>query len=173
MELTETAKELFQTTGKALKGAARRIFMAQTVRELGVGGKEKARKELGWSWETIEKGRRELDSGIECVDAYSERGRKRAEEHLPNLLFDIRAVVDGESQIDASFETNQLYTRLTAKEVRRRLIANKGYSDEVLPSEEVIRQRLNSLGYKLRTVLKSKPKKKLQKRTKYLAESSK
>lgn len=173
MELTETAKELFKTTAQALKGAVRRMFMARTVRELGPGGKQKARQELGWSWTTIEKGRRELESGIECVDAYSARGRKRAEEHLPNLLTDIRGLVDGESQIDASFQTSQLYTRLTAKEVRRRLVEYKGYSNEALPSEEVIRQRLNSLGYKLRTVVKSKPKKKLQKPMRSLPKSSK
>ncbi len=173
MELSETAKELFKTTAKALKGSARRVFMVRTVKELGPGGKQKARQELGWSWTTIEKGRHELESGIECIDAYSARGRKRAEEHLPNLLKDIQDLVDGESQIDVSFQTNQLYTRLTAAEVRRQLIERKGYSDAALPSEEVIRQRLNSLGYKLRAVSKSKPKKKSQKPMPSLPKSAK
>jgi hypothetical protein len=165
MELTETTKELFKTTAKALKGHVRRLFIARTVKELGKGGKEKARRELGWSWVTIEKGLCELESGIACVDGYGLRGRKRAEEHLPNLLADICAIVDGESQTDASFQSSQLYTRLTAAEVRRQLIAQKGYSDEALPSQEVIRQRLNSLGYRLRSVSKSKPKKRSPKPT--------
>jgi hypothetical protein len=165
MELTETAKELFKATAKALKGHARRLFIARTVKELGEGGKEKARRELGWSWVTIQKGLCELESGIACVDAYSLRGRKRAEEHLPNLLADICAIVDGESQIDPSFQSSQLYTRLTAAEVRRQLIACKAYRHEELPSVEVIRQRLNSLGYRLRAVSKSKPKKRLPKLT--------
>jgi hypothetical protein len=173
MELTETAKELFKTTASALSGHARRLFMARTVKELGAGGKQKVRQELGWSWVTINKGMRELESGIACVDAYAMRGRKRAEERLPHLLVDMRAIVDSESQTDGSFKTSRLYTRLTAAEVRRQLIAGKGYSDEELPSEEVIRQRLNSLGYRVRAVSKSKPKKRSPKQMPSLAKSAK
>ena len=107
----------------------------------------------------MRKGIRELESGIECVDASSARGRKRAEYHLPNLLEDIKSRVDGQSQTDPSFKTTQLYTRMTAKETRKQLIAQKGYSDEELPGENVIRERLNELGYSLRAVSKSKPQK--------------
>jgi hypothetical protein len=45
---------------------------------------------------------------------------------------DIRAIVDGHSQTDPQFKTQRLYTRLTATEVRRQLIAQKGYTDEQL-----------------------------------------
>ena len=38
MELTESLKALFTTTAAALKGAARRVFMARSVQELGRGG---------------------------------------------------------------------------------------------------------------------------------------
>lgn len=72
-----------------------------------------------------DQGMRELESGIACVDAYAMRGRKRAEERLPHLLVDMRAIVDSESQTDGSFKTSRLYTRLTAGEVRRQLIAGK------------------------------------------------
>lgn len=44
-----------------------------------------AERELGWNRGTIRKGQRELERGIVCLDAYSLRGRKRSEEHLPNL----------------------------------------------------------------------------------------
>ncbi|MHB8625146.1 MAG: hypothetical protein ACYDBJ_11775 [Aggregatilineales bacterium] len=37
---------------------------------------------------------------------------KRAEERLPHLLADITAMVDGQSQTDARFESSRLYTRL-------------------------------------------------------------
>jgi hypothetical protein len=160
MERTQAAKELFEATAKALSGSARRLFMARTVKALGRGGKEWVQKELGWSGVTIRKGIHELESGIVCVDAYEMRGRKRAEEHLPHLLNDIRAIVDGQSQTDPSFKSTRLYTRMTAKETRKQLIEQKGYSDEALPGEEVIRERLNELGYQLRAVSKSKPKKK-------------
>jgi hypothetical protein len=39
------------------------------------------------------------------------------------------------------------------------LISQKGYSDEELPTEETIRKRLNELGYSLKKVSKTKPKK--------------
>jgi hypothetical protein len=52
-----------------------------------------------------------------------------------------------------------LYTRLSAREVREQLIQRKGYSDAELPSEESLRVRINELGYGLRAVRKSQPKK--------------
>jgi hypothetical protein len=78
----------------------------------------------------MRKGQHELEQGIVCLDAYTLRGRKRSEAHLPNLLSDITAIVDGQSQADPQFRTARLYTRLTATEVRRQLIAQKGYSED-------------------------------------------
>jgi len=72
-------------------------------------------------------------------------------------LEDIRAIVDGQSQTDPSFRTTRLYARLSAAEVRRQLIRQKGYTHEELPTEETIRVKLNDLGYKLRAVQKSRP----------------
>lgn len=92
-------------------------------------------------------------------DNFGARGRKKAEEKLPNLLSDIGAIVDGQSQTALTFESERLYTRLSAAEVRRQLIEQKGYTDEELPSEETIRVKLNQLGYRLRGVQKSRPKK--------------
>lgn len=102
----------------------------------------------------------EVDSGIECLDNYEARGRKRAEERLPNLLMDIAAIVEGQSQTDATFESTRLYARLSAAVVRHALITQKGYPDAELPSEETIRVKLNMLGYNLRTVKKNQPQKK-------------
>jgi hypothetical protein len=163
MELTDSIKTLLITTAKALTGSARRLFMAGTVKELGPGGQQRAARELGWGRMTIRKGMRELDSGIACIDAVGLRGRKRAEDHLPNLLTDIQALVDGQSQTDPQFRTNRLYTRLTATEVRRQLIAQKGYTDAALPTAATISAKLNALGYYPQTVAKSRPQKKSQK----------
>jgi hypothetical protein len=98
-------------------------------------------------------------------DAISTRRRKRAEEHLPNLLADIKAIVDSQSQTDPQFRSNRLYTRLTAAEVRRQLIAQKGYQDSQLPTERTIRTKLNDLGYHPSRVAKVKPQKRSPKRT--------
>jgi len=97
MELTEAVKDLLVQTAKALKGGARRLFMARTVQALGEGGQRLAERELGWNRGTIRKGMYELERGIVCIDAFSSRGRKRSEERLPNLLSDITAIVDGQS----------------------------------------------------------------------------
>ena len=103
MELTEEVKELLIKTAKELKGNARRLFMARTVRALGKGGQRKAEEELGWDRGLIRKGEHELKSGVTCADAFHLRGRKRSEEHLPNLRQDIIAIVDGQSQADPQF----------------------------------------------------------------------
>jgi DDE family transposase len=159
MELTEAVKDLLVQTAKALKGSARRLFMARTVQALGEGGQRLAEQELGWNRGTIRKGMHELERGIICIDAFSSRGRKRSEKHLPNLLRDITAIVDGQSQADPHFRTSRLYTRLTAAEVRRQLIAKFGYSEEELPTAETIGTKLNQLGYYPKTVAKSQPQK--------------
>lgn len=159
MELTDSLKTMLIETARSLKGSARRLFMARTVKELGEGGQQRAARELGWGRMTIRKGLRELDSGLACLDAYALRGRKRAEDHLPNLLTDIKAIVDSQSQADPQFRTQRLYTRLTATEVRRQLIAQKGYTDTQLPTAETIGTKLNALGYYPQKVAKSQPKK--------------
>ena len=90
--------------------------------------------------------------------------RQQAEEKLPHLLADLRAIVDGQSQTDPTFDSLRSYTRLSAAEVRRQLIQQHGYTDAELPSEETIRVKLNQLGYKLRAVQKSRPPKRFLKR---------
>ena len=159
MDLTDSLKALLNATAQALKGSARRVFMARTVQELGPGGQRRAERELGWNRATIRKGTRELESGFAIVDAFALRGRKRAEERLPHLLADLTAIVDGQSQTDPRFRTNRLYTRLTAAEVRRQLIAQKGYTDDELPTVQTIGAKLNALGYTLRAVAKTQPQK--------------
>ena len=161
MELTDSLKSLFIETARTLKGSARRLFMARTVQELGQGGQRLAQRELGWNRETIRKGTHELRSGFTCCDAFHLRGRKPAEAHLPNLLQDIKAIVDGQSQTDPQFRNRRLYTRLTAAQVRRQLIVQKGYTDPQLPQAETIGDKLNRLGYHPRKVKKSLPKKRL------------
>jgi len=161
MELTEELKQLFIRTGGALSGSARRIFMAGVVQVIGKGGQRQAEAVLGWNRGTIRKGQHELASGLVCVDNFSARGRKRAEEHLPNLLEDIQAIAEQQSQTDPTFETTRLYTRLTAAEIRQQLISQTGYREDQLPGVETIRVKTNQLDYRLRTVQKSRPQKKI------------
>lgn len=159
--MSQGEKELFIAVAKQLKGSDRRLFMARIVNLLGHGGQSYAERELGWNRRTVRKGLQEVASGVVQKDNFAARGRKRAEEHLPNLLRDIEEIVDGWSQTDPTFRTTRLYTRITAKEVRRQLIAQKGYSDEELPVEATLSNKMNDLGYRLRAVKKSQPQKKI------------
>ena len=107
----------------------------------------------------------ELDRGFICLDAFSARGRKRAEVHLPHLLDDLRDIVDGQSQNDPHFRSKRLYTRLSATEGRRQLMAQKGYQDTQLPTLQTMTAKLNEMGYFPKKVAKSKPQKNCHKPT--------
>ena len=61
-------KNLLQETGKSLKGHARRLFMARTVKDVFEGVTYRAAQEMGWKRGTISKGLHELSSGVESVD---------------------------------------------------------------------------------------------------------
>jgi hypothetical protein len=155
IELTENLKSLYIKTAKKLKGSDRRQFMAEVVKGLGIGGQTLVERELGWNRRTIRKGMQELESGQPIIDGFDRSGRKGAEVKLPNLLKDIKSLVDPQSQTDPSFKSTRLYTRMTASEVRRQLIAQCGYTNEELPTSETIRRKLNDLGYTLKRVLKT------------------
>jgi hypothetical protein len=159
MELSAEEKSMYIETAHVLKGSERRIFMARVVEAWGPGGQRRAAVELGWCRDTIRKGKHEMESGEPISDNFSARGRKPAEAHLPNLLDDIRTMADEQSQTDPTFQTTRLYTRISAAEMRRQLMEQKGYTNEELPSEETIRVKMNALGYGLRSVQKSRPKK--------------
>jgi hypothetical protein len=158
IRVSEELKKTYLETAKVLKGSERRMFMGRIVKALGRGGQVWAERELGWCRDVIRKGQWELENGP-IQDHFAARGRNRTEKRLPNLLTDIQAIVDGQSQTDPTFQSQRLYTRLTAKEVRQQLIEQHGYTHEELPSEDAIRRRINVLGYTLRAVRKSQPKK--------------
>jgi DDE family transposase len=165
MQLTDEFKETLNEMQATLNGYERRHFMAKIVETVFGGKPSHAERDLGWNRTTLRKALNELHGEFCYLDRYHERGRKKSEEHLPNLLTDIRAIVDSQSQTDPTFRTNRLYTRLSAAEVRQQLLKQKGYSDDELPCAATIGNKLNELGYHLRAVQKSRPQKKRLKRT--------
>ena len=125
------------------------------------GKPSRAENVLSWNRKTLGKALAEWEGKFCYIDRYYERGRKKAEVHLPNLLSDIQDIVDSQSQTDSTFHTNRLYTRLSAAEVRRQLMAQKGYTDDEFPCAATINTKLNAMGYRLRAVQKSRPQKKI------------
>ena len=98
-EIDTKLKKVLQDAGRSLKGHARRLFMARAVNEVFEGVAYRAEQELGWNRVTVTKGLHELKSGVECVDGRrGATGRKPAEAHLPDLLTDIRDLVDSHTR---------------------------------------------------------------------------
>ena len=164
MELSEPLRTLLIDAANALHGADRRRFMAQTMDRLGLGQRE-TQRQFGWARETLRKASHEFRSGVTCLDAFAARGRQPVEVHLPQLRADIEAIVQEHCQTDPTFQTTRRYCRLTAAEVRRQLIASKGYTDDQLPTIQTITTKLNAWGFHLRKVAKCRPQKKSRKPT--------
>jgi hypothetical protein len=161
LQITDELKTVWKQTLAQLSGAARRLFMASVVKGLGRGGARQAQIQLGWDRTTLRKGLHELKSGIVCVDALAQRGRKPLEAKLTNLEADLRTMGEATCQTDPTFRTTQLYRRLTAGEARRRLLEDLGYDPATVPSERSLRRKLSALGFKPRRVAKSKPLRKV------------
>ena len=155
-------KDIFKETLNKLKGSDRRIALASVSEAIGRSGQSIVAKEFNVSRDTIRKGCHELRSEITIVDAFNARGRKPIEEKLPNLLRDIKNIVDSQSQTDPNFKTTRIFTRLTVKEVRKQLILQKGYADKDLPTHQTFNNKINRMGYHLTKVRKVKPLKKIE-----------
>jgi Rhodopirellula transposase DDE domain len=148
--LSDTIQLTFKDAAKKLTGSRKREFMAKVTNDYFEGSARRAETILGWCRHTVQLGLNELRTGIVCVDNYKARGRHKTEKILPNLEIDIRALVDGEAQADPKFQSTFLYARISAKAVRDKLITEKGYQDEQLPSRQTIGDILNRLGYRLK-----------------------
>lgn len=159
-KLTEEVIDLVTYAAVNLSGSARRMFMAKVVNSLGPGGQRQTERALGWNRQTVRKGQAELEHGPQR-DNFWARGRKKAEVHLPDLLTDIEVIVAPTSQADPTFKTSHLYTPLTAETVRQRLLDEKGYAAETLPTRRTLNTKLNQLDFRLQKVAKTEPLKKI------------
>lgn len=159
-ELSPTIKALLGDAARKLTGPRRRAFMANVTVELLGGSAQRAKTRFGWNRHTVELGLHERASGITCVDNFTARGNKKSESKRPALERDIRALADPHSQADPQFKSALAYTRLSAASVRRALIQEKGWREEDLPAPRTMNTILNRLGYRLRSVAKTRPEKK-------------
>lgn len=169
-ELTDTVRDTIQSAARKLTGFLRRQFQAEVAVEYCQGSARQAEQFFGWGRVAVETGLNELRTGIRCLDGFSARGRHKTEELDPTLVDRIHAIVEPDSQVDPKFQTPLAFTRITAKAVREQLLAEAAATPATatpapVPAERTLYDILNRLGFRLRRVRKTKPKKKFPRRT--------
>jgi hypothetical protein len=162
--LTEDTIQTIRSAGKLLTGYRRRQFQAEMAVKYCDGSARRAEALFGWGRVAVETGLNERRTGIRCLDAAKQRGRKRTEERCPKLEAHIHRLVDPQAQADPKFQTTLAFTRITAKAVQEALQAEPELQGSV-PCRQTVGRVLNRLGYRLRPVLKARPEKKFPKPT--------
>ncbi|QTA79376.1 Transposase DDE domain-containing protein [Desulfonema limicola] len=162
IKMDNKVKAIIKNAAQKLTGYKRREYQAEITLEYFEGNARKAEREMGWGRECVEKGLKELETGIRCIDNYQGRGRKRTEDKIPSLIKDIISLAEPQTQADPAVKSSLTYTRITSKAMRQALIDEKGYNDDDLPTDDTIGNILNRIGYNLKRVQKSKPLKKIK-----------
>ena len=138
---------------------SRRQAMAEVTTILLDGKPRVAEDVFGWSRVTVNLGINELRTGIICQNDLSQRRKPKTEEKYPKLLVDIQELMEPECHADPHLRTTLAYTDKTAASVCNALTA-KGWSPEIVPSVRTMSDILMRLGYRLRSVAKTKVQKK-------------
>ena len=129
MIIPKSIVSTLKNTAKKLTGIKKRQFMAEAVNNLGKGAQRAAERQLNWCRNTIIKGQKELASGINCIDNFSARGRKKAEEKNPNLIKDIEAIVEDNYQADPSLKSEMLFDRMLLRKKGQNPLAESWHRD--------------------------------------------
>lgn len=155
--LTAEMVDTIRSAASKLTGYKRRAFQAEVAERYCGGSARRAERVLGWGRAAVETGLGERRTGIRCLDAVHQRGRKKTEERCPQMATTLRQIVEPTAQADPKFQTTLAYTRITARRVREELLQVHSASD--VPCRETVGAMLNRAGYALRRVLKAKPQK--------------
>ena len=148
--LSQKVKSTVLDAASKLTGAKKRAFMAKVAEDYFNGSARMVETYLGWSRATVEKGQKELQTGLVCVDNYRAKGRKKTEQKWANLEADLRSLMDNHSQADPQLKSTFCYARISARSVREALIQEKGYPDSELPCRQTLGDVLNRMGYRLK-----------------------
>jgi len=129
----------------------RRLWLGSEARELGSGGAVRVASVLGVAADTVRRGRAELDDPNAVAPDRSRQGgggRKRAEEHQPELPQALEKLVDPVTRGDPDSPL-----RWTTKSVRdlAKALPGKGFT----LSELVVRRLLKDAGYSLQANAKT------------------
>ena len=169
--LTHSQIEDLKLAASKLSGATRRSFQAEMALKYCNGSARIAETVFGWGRKTVQLGLDEKRTGLTCIGAQTAcSGNKSWEERYPEAATALQRIAEVHAQQDPSFLTTIAFTRLTAAAAIEYL-RGLGFPEEQLPAPSTMALILNRMGYRLRPVVKSKPKKKFQKRTQSLLTS--
>ena len=158
-KLSQSQIEDLRLAAAYLTGAKRRAFQAEMTLKYCNGSARRAESEFGWNRRAVTVGLGEKRTGVICQGAQSElSGNKRWEEREPAAAAALKQLAEAHAQHEPSFTSSIAFTRLTAAEALRQLKA-QGYEEAQLPAPSTMAVVLNRLGYRLRPVVKVKPKK--------------
>lgn len=159
VELSRTQIEELHRASSKMTGARRRAFQAEIALKYCNGSPRLTESVFGWRRSTVETGLGEKRSGLLCVGAQSGfSGRKRWEELHREAFAALQTLAEAHCQQDPTFTSSIAFSRLTAAAALKEL-SKQGFLPEELPSPSVMAEILNRSGYRLRKVLKAKPKK--------------
>ena len=162
-----------RTAASKLTQGNRRRFAAKMALKYCNGSTRKTEELFGWGRDMIKTGLGEIRTGILCMGTQSNfSGNTRWETLHPNAAKVLCEIAESHAQQDSSFTTKIASTRLTAEEALNQL-RQKGFSDDELPASGTMAKILNRLGCRPRSVVKSKPQKKLQRQMPSLSISRK
>jgi hypothetical protein len=137
----------------------RRLAMAEVTQRLLDGKPRVAEYVFGWNRAAVKVGLEELRTGVAHANDLSARRKPKTEEKYPQLVEDIRELLEPHSQAESHLRTPLAYTHVTAKAVRAALL-EQGWSEEKLPQTRTISNILNRMDYRLRRVARTKVQKK-------------
>jgi hypothetical protein len=158
-ELTASQIEDLRLASAQMSGARRRRFQAEMTLKYCAGSARKGESVFGWKRSSIETGLGEKRSGLECIGAQGRfSGIQCWETKEVEAAAVLRQFAEAHAQQDPTFNSTIAYTRLTAAAAIAHL-RREGFSPEQLPSPSTMSLVLNRMGYRLRKVLKAKPKK--------------
>ena len=141
-----------------MRGAERRSFQAEMSLKYCEGNARQTERLLGWGRVNVELGLNERRTGITCVGAQSAYGgAKRWEQKHPEAAAALQSLAEEHCQQDPTFKGTIAYTRLTSQAALQQL-KMEGFTDSV-PCASSMAMILNRMGYRLRPVMKAKPKK--------------
>jgi hypothetical protein len=161
-KLSTTMIATIRSAARKLTGNARRTFQAEACRDYCNSSARIAERTFGWKRTAVQRGLDEQELGTIITDAPG-KGRTGYSKKLPHLQADIRSLVDPNTQTHPTFENTFRYTRMTAKAVLEALVREKRYKKKELPALSTMRELLGKMGYRLRRVQKTKPKKRFPK----------